>query len=140
LLSTEAIEYYFRELYFYKGEQLDANSIMKHFIKTKRGNFSFEFRKAAQEFRFINENTYSIVIPFDENARQLIEKIKYADYPKKYLRQLQPYTVSLYKQDYDALLNKEEIKDITAVMLNPDVDYDMNTGVVIDKESKALFA
>ncbi len=139
LLGTDAIRDYFGNLFFYKGEQLDLNGIMKLFKVTNRRNFDFPFKEVSSKFRFIKDNMFSVVVPVDDKAKGLVEKLRYAEFPKKYLRQLQSYTVNLFEQDYKAILNKEEIKDLTAVMLNPDNDYDPYTGVVIDKDSKALF-
>ena len=144
MLSDETIKRYFGELFFYKGkEYLGLPYIKTHFKQSKKdGKLIFEFRTAAKEFNFIKDNTYPVIVPFDENAEELIEKLKHAEFPKKYLRQLQPYTVNLYPQDYKALVEKdlvENINDLTSA-LRCMSNYDENTGVIIDKESKALFA
>jgi CRISPR-associated helicase Cas3/CRISPR-associated endonuclease Cas3-HD len=144
ILSVEAIKFYFKELFFVKGErELDKKEIMNYFKKSNRGNYSFEYKTAAEKFNFIENNTFPVVIPLDEKAEALIKKIKYAEFPKKYLRQLQPYTVNLYPQDYAALISKGSIdnytSDLIAVLLNPDENYDKQTGIIINKESSALF-
>ncbi len=141
--SIEAIEQYFKTLFFYAGEkQLDAKSIMEKFKKKKRGGYSFSFKEAAKNFKFIRNNTKSVIVPHEEDSLKIMDKLKHAEFPKKYLRQLQPYTVNLYEQDYRELLGKgsiEEFKDITAILLNPGKNYDENTGIIINKESEALF-
>lgn len=138
-LSDKAIKYYFNELYFYKGEeQLGAKYIEEYFKKSGRGNLFFEFKTAAKEFRFIDNNTKPVVIPFDEKAEKLIVKIRYSEFPKKYLRALQPYTVNLYEQDYNALAYKENINDVITVLTCMS-KYDEKTGIIIDKDSEAMF-
>ena len=144
ILSCEAIKFYFRELFFVKGaKELDAKNIMGDFKKSNRGNYSFEYKTAAEKFNFIENNTFPVVIPFDEKAVELIDKVKYAEFPKKYLRQLQPYTVNLYQPDYAALISKGSVdnftSDLIAVLINPDENYDKQTGIIINKESSALF-
>jgi len=144
ILSTEAIEHYFNELFFYKGDEyLGLSYIKDYFYQSKKGKLFFEFKTAAENFNFIENNTYPVIVPFNEKSRELIEKVKYAEFPKKYLRQLQPYTVNLYESDYMALINKGIVDNFTsdaiAVLLNPEINYDKRSGIVIDKESKALF-
>lgn len=143
LLSVKAIEHYFSNLFFYKGlKELGDEYIKEHFKQFKTGELDFQFKTAAQKFNFIDNITYSVIVPFDKNAEKLIEKVRYSEFPKKYLRQLQPYTVNLYEQDYKALVEKssvENIKDLVSV-LSDTSKYDEKTGIVINKESEALFA
>lgn len=142
LLSVKAIEHYFNELFFFKGEnELGDEYIKDYFYQSKKGNLFFEFSTAAQEFNFIDNITFPVIVPFDEKAEKLIEKVRYSEFPKKYLRQLQPYTVNLYQQDYAALISKgsvENIKDLVSVLSDISI-YDEKTGIIIDKESEALF-
>ena len=140
LLSVKAIEHYFNNLFFYKGKKELGDEYIKNYFYFEDG-FIFEFKTAAKKFNFIKNDTYPVIVPFDENAEELIEKLKNAEFPKKYLRQLQPYTVNLYPQDYKALVEKdlvENINDLTSVLRDM-LNYDKKTGLFIDKESKAMF-
>ncbi len=142
MLSDETIKKYFGDLFFYKGGKgLGEEYINDNFHQSKKRNLFFEFKKAAKEFNFIKDNTYPVIVPFDENAEELINKLKTTEFTKKYLRQLQPYTVNLYQQDYKALVEKdlvENINDLTSV-LKCRSNYDKKTGLIINKDSEALF-
>lgn len=142
ILSIEAIMYYFKQLFFFEGDdQLDKKKIIDKFKITPQGEI-FEFKKASKDFNFIENETTSIIIPFDNNAIELIEKLKYADKPKIYLKQLQPYVINLYKQDFEVFEGKGCIENIEniAFVLNDMTRYDKTEGLIIDKDSEALFA
>ena len=142
VLSTQAVKEYFNHLYFFEGkEQLDKKNIMDKFKLTSSGEEIFEFEKASKKFNFIEEPTTSIIILFDDKAQEILEKIKYTDYPKKYLKQLQPYTVNLRESDFKALQDKGFIENINNIVLvlNDMSRYDSTEGLIIDKNSEALF-
>jgi CRISPR-associated endonuclease/helicase Cas3 len=52
LISPEAIETHFREVYWRKGEDLDAKKILKDFVLSA-GETSFAYRCVAEKFRMI---------------------------------------------------------------------------------------
>lgn len=142
ILSIEAIERYFGKIYFYADKQLDTNLIMDMFKRNKRKKLSFKFKEAAKAFKFIKNNTKSVIVPLDEGSQKTLELLRKSEYPKKYLQQLQPYTVNLFENDYKELLGKgsiEEVEGLAAILLNPSKDYSLSTGIIINKESEALF-
>jgi hypothetical protein len=66
----------------------------------------------------------------------LIEELKFTEYPSSTLRKLQPYTVSIYKGEFDNLSGKGVILTIaeTYAVLNPDQFtkyYDPDRGLLI---------
>lgn len=142
VLSPAAIKNYFEQLYFFKGEDsLDKEKILEFFEITSRGEEIFNFKKASDRFNFIESETTAVVIPFDSTAEDLVEKLKVADFPKKYLKQLQPYVVNLYKQDFDELESKGCIENIdNLVFVLRDMSrYDKQEGLMTNKDSEALF-
>jgi CRISPR/Cas system-associated endonuclease/helicase Cas3 len=139
ILSSEAIEDYFKKLY--SIEETDKQAILQSFTMPKDGSENFEYKTVAQKFSLIEQNTKSIIVAYDENAEKLIASLKYAQFPKKYLKQLQPYTVSLYENDYNALKDKgllENIGDFSEV-LSDNSKYSKDEGLIISNESEALF-
>lgn len=101
-LSLQAIEDYFRLLYFSEG--LDKYEIFQDCFSDNR-TLEFNFATAASRFKMIPDNMYSIVIPYDDVAAVLIEGAKHAKYvPLEYRRRLQPYTVSIYEYEFRRLL------------------------------------
>ena len=111
-VTIEAIEAYYNMLYTLHDEDaFDARHILQ--CLDKGGNrFDFEFATAAENFKLIEQNTVAVVIPFDSEARRLIEILKYTDYPTSTLRKLQIYTVNVYEREFLALQSKGMIQVI----------------------------
>jgi CRISPR-associated endonuclease/helicase Cas3 len=110
-ISIPAIEAFFGRLYDLQDPNIsfDCKNIMGCF-DGQEGRFSFE--KAAYDFQIIEDPTETVLIPFDEQAKGLIEDLKYTQYPSKTLRQLQPYTVSIYEGEFEKLSSKGVILTI----------------------------
>lgn len=138
----EAIGDYFNQLHFYRGEEnLDQMGIMKQFErglpKSKPDplfTFNYNFKQIAEDFKFISEDTCSIIIPYDEKAVHFIEKIDHVDGLRGTLRSLQPYTVNIYRKEFDLLNSAGKVKIIaedTAVLRSRD-DYHEFMGLNMD--------
>jgi CRISPR-associated endonuclease/helicase Cas3/CRISPR-associated endonuclease Cas3-HD len=93
IMSIDAINEYFELLYFFNGRNLDKKTILKNIEENKE---CIQFEKISDDFKLIADNTYDIIIPYDKNAEILIAKLSTAEEPKKYMRALQAYTVSVY--------------------------------------------
>jgi len=121
-ISISAIAAYFDQLYDLQDPQaFDYKRILSCF-EDSTGRFSFE--TAARLFQVIEDATQTVIIPYNKEALNLIEELKHTPYPSSTLRKLQPYTVSIYKGEFDALSGKGVILTIadTYPVLNPD-DY-----------------
>ncbi|HOL10703.1 MAG TPA: CRISPR-associated helicase Cas3' [Bacillota bacterium] len=144
-ISLEAIDDYFKYLYDLEGEEaLDKKNIIECF-EERRSGLEFDFQTAAERFRLIENNTYSIIIPYDEKAMELIEKAKFTSYPRSIARKLQPYTVSIYENEFKDLCQNGAIKVINnsfLVLENPEINYEKFTGLNIPKNTygEAIFA
>jgi len=119
-ISIPAIDAYFGRLYSLQDPQaFDVKGIMEYFDDSAG---KFEFAKAAQAFQVIEDPTETVIIPFNEEAKHLIEELKYTQYPSSILRKLQPYTVSIYQGEFEALSSKGVILTIAEeyAILNPE--------------------
>ena len=70
-----------------------------------------------------------------------MEEIEYSQYPSKVLKDLQTYTVNLFDREYCSLLSKgaiQKVSDMVSVLGSMN-NYDMNTGIIVEKEAEALF-
>ena len=109
LLAPEAIKAYFEDVYWRKGDELDAKALLKthsdHYAK-----LSFPFQTIASEYRIIENVMCPIIVPFDDRAKALVEKLRYADYVGSIARQLQPYLVQVPKQAIVALKSSGAIE------------------------------
>jgi CRISPR-associated endonuclease/helicase Cas3 len=105
-VSIKAINTYFSQLYRLQDEgAFDIKNIIACFDKTPKG-LNFDFKTAAHKFKLIENNTVSLIIPFNHHACDLIEDLRVCEFPAAFLRQLQPYSVNIYKQEFEALESK----------------------------------
>ena len=111
-ISIPAIEAYYQQLYTLQGaESFDAKNILGYFGKGT-GQPDFDFKTAAENFKLIDNNTVAVIIPYDDEARRLIETLKYTPYPASVLRKLQTYTVNIYEKEFMNLQGKGVILTI----------------------------
>jgi CRISPR-associated endonuclease/helicase Cas3 len=107
--SKEAIDRYFDFLYDLQGRNaFDVRSILSHFSN----GLEFDFRTAAENFRMIDNNTVAVLIPYNEEARNLLKQAQYHPYPYTFARQLQMYTVNIYENEFRKLQSKGVIETI----------------------------
>ena len=101
-------------------------------------HLEFDFRTAAERFRIIENDTYSIIIPYDKNAEKLINEAKSSESLRSITRKLQPYTISVYENEYTSLLNNNQLKIINEgliVLDNFAKNYDTHTGLIIPNDT-----
>jgi CRISPR-associated endonuclease/helicase Cas3 len=133
-ISIPAIEAYFGRLYSLQDPQaFDYKRIMECFEDSEG---KFKFQTAAQAFQVIEDVTETVIIPFNEEAKNLIEELKYTQYPSSTLRKLQPYTVSIYQGEFEALSSKGVILTIAEeyAVLNPEnfkEYYSLDRGILV---------
>lgn len=111
--ELETVKRYFEILYHFRGESLDKKEILKKF---DRGNF--QFSSVGKEFRLIEENTKTILIPKEEDAKRILEQLKIKGFTKKLMRKMGQYCVNVYENDFQkmfaaGMLNgiSEDLKD-----------------------------
>lgn len=113
IFSLEGIEMYFSVLYHLRGEHLDQKKIMEEFKK-----FTYNFAKVGRTFKLIEENTKTIFIPIEEDARSLLDHMKNCGYTKTQIRKAGQYSVQVYDREFNILYGNgmlnaisEDIKD-----------------------------
>ncbi len=98
LLSPDAVHHYFTQLYSFEGtDGLDAKGILQRHEENAR-SLSFPFREIAEDFRLVDNDMDSLIIPWDEEARHLIRELRHTDFPAATARKLQRYTVQIYRR------------------------------------------
>ncbi len=145
VLSPQAIETYFEELYDFEGEKgLDINNIFEEMENGAAGcNFNFNFKQVASQFKLIDENTIPVIIGFDEKAEGLINKLRYINEYKAILRAIQPYSVNVYENEFEKMngAGMVEIINDGIYVLRDTSRYDEKTGLKFSVESGvAIFA
>ena len=111
LLSTQAVAAYFAEFYQLKGSELDNKKILKMHNDTGQ-SLDFPFQTIADKFRMIESHMQPLIIPFDVEAENLINSLRYADHIGGLLRKLQPYTVQIPEKALAALYKAGRIEPI----------------------------
>jgi len=119
---------------------LDKKSIIKRLNKgynlSMPKDFIFDFEDIADDFKIIDNNTYSVIVKYDQNAIKIIHELEYVAFNKDLLRKLQKYAVNLYKHEYIKLKQINAVKDYgenISILINPE-DYSKETGIIIIDE------
>jgi len=143
-VSIPAINAYFNELYALQDPKsgFDAKKILSFFDKGSI-EMDFDFKSAAENFNLIENNTVPVVIPYNAEAVDILKKVREHPYPFKFARQLQPYTVNIYQNEFEALQSKggvETYNEIYEVLSDMDY-YNNSTGLTLvdNKGGEALF-
>jgi CRISPR-associated endonuclease/helicase Cas3 len=137
-LDPSSYEKYFTELYW-KSSSLDSKDIMS-LLKPEMKTLEISFRTAAENFKLIDDsNTESILIPYAE-GKSLIKKLRYIDIDEDIsarglFRKLQRYSVTIYKNQFQALLARGSLIEVypKVYALECDVEYKETVGLLIDE-------
>ncbi len=141
--STQAIAHYFNFLYTLQPKTaFDERKILDCFDN----DLEFEFKKAAENFRMIDDNTVGVIIPYNEEAKKLLEQARQTPFPYKYARALQMYTVNIYEYEFEKIQSKgviETINETYEALSESKMEdfYNMKTGLVLpaDAGGDAIF-
>jgi CRISPR-associated endonuclease/helicase Cas3 len=111
LLSLEAVRAYFRELYWQKGPlELDAHDLMGLLKRSKLDSLPFE--TLAERFKVIETAMRPVVMPYDQEARDVLSALEFAESCGGLARRLQPYLVQVPRSAYDALERAHAIQPV----------------------------
>jgi CRISPR-associated endonuclease/helicase Cas3 len=95
LLSHEAIRDYFGEVYWRKGEALDAHKVVGAF-KADRMGTDFAYRRVGTEFRLIESGMEPVIVAREIAARKALAELSGQQaHTGRVARQLQPFTVQV---------------------------------------------
>ncbi|WP_428698289.1 CRISPR-associated endonuclease Cas3'' [Stappia sp.] len=75
LFSLAAVEEYFREVYWRKGEALDREGILTLFAMSG-GSLDLSYRSAAERFRLIEERMVPVIIDRDSETRRVLKALE----------------------------------------------------------------
>ena len=141
-MSLDAIDAYFRKLYWLKGDDaLDAMDILR-LLRERGRSLDFPFETIAREFRLIETAMAPVIVPWcstdgrDDRAKRLLEELRWVERPGRIAGQLQPYVVQVPPQVRTALLTagaaevvrKADFEQQFVVLVNMDL-YGPDTGL-----------
>lgn len=131
-LSLPAIEEFFTRLYFYEGDDgLDQKKILESLEKQKK-DLVFPFEDISHAYKFIEENTRDVIVPYDNVAAKVIESIRKIGFPGNFARKLQGYTINIYSHEFRELEKSgalETIGERYHILVNPGL-YSEQTGLI----------
>lgn len=135
IASLEAIQEYFTRLYHFKGAALDRKGIMEEF---QRGRFAFA--TVGKEFKLIEQNAKTILIPVEERAKEIAEELKLKGASKKLIREAGKYCVNVYDNLFRKMYGagmfvgvSEELKEEFFVLKDCS-NYSDETGLQVNVE------
>ncbi len=144
-ISIDAIKYYYDNLYSLHSEQaFDHKKIVNHFEKPGAKDLEFDFRKASEDFNIIGDDTISVIVPLESGAQQLVEQLRWTEFPWSVARKLQAYSVSIYRHEFNQLYQEGRVtieKERYPILINPENDYDQATGLKVQQvpSGEAIF-
>ncbi len=133
-LALNAVKRYFSDLYFYErtGTHLDSHGIMER-MESGAKSLSFPFEEVASLFKVIGDDTFGIVIPIDEQCKDLLADVKAVGINRSLARQLQRYTVSARPWEFARLRDAGTLEDTGGLAVLRDMrlyddDYGLQAG------------
>jgi CRISPR-associated endonuclease/helicase Cas3 len=141
-LTPEWFTLYFEHYYSKAGKEgLDKRGIHK-LLTNDAAQCRIQFRTAAERFQFIDEDgSVSIIVPYDNpekperDSRPLIARLRSGELHRGLLRQLQRFTVTVRRYDFQRLENAGEIEEIVpgVWVLKNDTAYHPDLGLLLEE-------
>lgn len=101
-LDPVAIERYFKQLYWQKGDEaLDALNLLGMLKKSKIDSLPMD--TLAEQFKMIDSVQMPVIVPFDDDARSAIHDLRFVDGLQGISRRLQRYLVQVPRHGFEAL-------------------------------------
>lgn len=126
--DPECIKEYYYRLYFNNEEKITQRSIHNYCHSIEHIPFS----TYAEEFRYIEDRSMSIVVGIDEKSKGLIDALRYTKCGES--RAMQKYTCSVHLKELEDLLKQHVADDFgTGIycLTNPDY-YDPEIGITFE--------
>ncbi|MFC1758904.1 CRISPR-associated helicase Cas3', partial [Planctomycetota bacterium] len=100
LLSPDAIEAYFEMHYWKKSDAWDHHRVLEA-IGSQPNNIEFNFRQIADRYRFIRDESETILVGWCDRGRQLIQRLEESDshIGRDTWRRLQRYGVQVRQHE-----------------------------------------
>jgi CRISPR-associated endonuclease/helicase Cas3/CRISPR-associated endonuclease Cas3-HD len=136
-LSLPTVADYFKRLYHFREEGgLDEKNILP-VLEERSREFAFPFEDIAEAFQIIEGGTKDLIIPYDDYARKKITELRATEFPWKYVRELQGYTVSIYPNEFREMerMNAIECIDDRFYILRSREDYSDETGLKLRQDA-----
>ena len=131
-LGLEAMRKYFELLY--DVQDLDKKQVMAR-MNTLTKDLYFPFREVAEDFRFIEDESIGIIIPDGPEAEKLVQELRYTEFPRATIRNLQQYSVGVRTREFAALDGAgalEMVREVFPVLRNM-AAYQKDVGLCVSE-------
>jgi len=132
LLDLGAIEHFFRLNYWTRTDEWDQKEILGCFRQIPH----FQFREAAQRYRLIPETQQSVIVPYGEKGRELIDELRGLREPpgREFDRGAQRYVVGVYEYQLGQLRKNYAVAQYHERfwVLENDSNYDEHVGLRLE--------
>lgn len=130
-LSPVTLRKYFQK--YYREVRNFDKADTKRLLYDGVHSFKFQFAEASDKFRLIDDKDAMTVIVGYGDGASLIERLKREGPETWLLRRMQPYSVPVYKKDFEELLKAGIVTKYHDVNVLEDIrNYDRNVGLVLD--------
>lgn len=134
ILGLDAVRRYFELHYWKQQAKWDKHEIMAQF-PLPPDRLIFQFRTAAEQFRFIEDHSRPVIVPYGEEGAELIEAVRGPAWPDRALRRrLQRFLVPIPQEAYLAMRGsdlEDHHEEAFTVLLNVDL-YDKRLGLRLE--------
>lgn len=131
LLGLDAVNAYFERYYWTQTGYMDRQDILARLNEIAMSNLWIPFETVGRDFRIIRDEGLSVLIPYDDTARDLLASLRQTGLSFTLARALQPYGVQVYSRDFAALQEVGAVDLVTdrcAILIRED-GYDPQTGL-----------
>lgn len=125
-LSLACIQNYFERIHGIcdgRMEEITDSAAILKLLKSKNGNLEIPFQEISENFRFIDGNMQTIVVPYDSKAESLIDELAASLYPLRVMRQLQLYSVQIYQHEFLEFQRNNLLRSVGGVLVLTDKSY-----------------
>lgn len=132
-LEHSLFERYFSELYW-KANSLDAKGIVS-LLSRELQECGIYFRTAAERFRIIDDSLQKTILVRYGESERWIDILKTKGPERWLMRKLQRYTVNVYNDDFDLLLQQGSIEEVQPKIfaLTTNLVYSKDIGLLVDE-------
>lgn len=139
--APATIAAYFTTLHSIRGDALDSKRVVERF-EAGLPSMSFPFASVAEDFRLIEEDTRSVLIP-NGRGKELAERLRQGERSRALLRAAGRFCVSLYPQHFEELDRAGALEALDGgvyLLTDPNL-YAEDTGLASEaEEGKGFFA
>jgi CRISPR-associated endonuclease/helicase Cas3 len=101
IFASENGRHYFRQYYAKINDKDRGTTAFRR---------DFRFQATAAAYRFIRDSGIAVIIPWGERGAQAVSDLETYGPSRERLRRIQPYTVSVYRADLEALLAQRAVR------------------------------